>query len=173
MADSPDRTELQPPAEGPVSGARRAPYALLAAAGVGVATACAALASFAVASGDEARTGDNVPPVVTQVNNSPKGATPLSGGVSETPSSAETSPAPGSPPSTSSSSRPRSSGTPQPGQPNDPGQQNPPLPPPGGGGNGGGGNEPPPETTSKTTTSSGGSSTTTTQPSGTTTTTAK
>jgi hypothetical protein len=69
MADEHDRIDLgelgtvEPDER---SGVRRLPYALLAAAGVGVATACAALASFAVAGGGQS--GSQPPPVVTQVN---------------------------------------------------------------------------------------------------------
>src|SRR5438874_12020989 len=58
------------------SGRRRLPYALLAAAGVGVATACAALASFAVASGGQAE--PHSPPVVNQVNDHKSTAAPSS-----------------------------------------------------------------------------------------------
>src|SRR3954471_2622864 len=70
MADEQDRIDLGElgavePDERSVC--RRLPYALLAAAGVGVATACAALASFAVASSGDTP-GSQSPPVVTQVN---------------------------------------------------------------------------------------------------------
>jgi hypothetical protein len=70
MADEQDRIDLgelgavEPDER---SGVRRLPYALLAAAGVGVATACAALASFAVASSGDTP-GSQSPPVVSQVN---------------------------------------------------------------------------------------------------------
>ncbi|MET0134494.1 MAG: hypothetical protein ABW215_12995, partial [Kibdelosporangium sp.] len=76
MAESPgepdaDLFEMQEQPADDERSRRRAPYALLAAAGVAVATASAALASFAVTANGEAQTSDS-PPVVSSIQATPK-----------------------------------------------------------------------------------------------------
>jgi hypothetical protein len=133
MAESHDRTELHSPTE-ETPGVKRTPYAVLAAAGVGVATACAALASFIVTSGPEAQPPhDQSPQVVTQVNGKTTTLPPSSEQATDTPAtSISGSTQPGATTTTT-----KQSGQPQPphnpGNPGQPPPNNPgnPGPPPG------------------------------------------